>query len=154
MGMGFSSAIGSFVIGFSPIGGGETIPPYTLKPGLRTYGRVKDELGNVTWTEVTTDDNGFNDYVYVTALAQECQLNLNESPFWSDRGIPARPSIVQQIAPDYYMLLMQARYSPYFLNISIVRVPGATDPTGRPAPTYRVNITTHYGVTTELEVPT
>ncbi len=119
---------------------------------MRIYGRVYNELGVSRWVEVQTDANGFNDYVYVTALIQELKLNLGESPFWGDRGIPAKPSVVQQVAPDYYTFLMQQRYAPYFLNLIIVKVPGL-DAKARPTPVYRINITTHQGVQIETEVP-
>ena len=119
---------------------------------MRTYGRVTDEYGNKTWVEIQTDVNGFNDYVYLTALIQELKLNLGESPFWGDRGIPAKSSVVQQVAPDYYTMLMQQRYSKYFLNLIIVKtppLPGYPETT----PTYRINVTTHQGVQEELYVP-
>ena len=121
---------------------------------MRVYGRTYDEFGNQTWVEIDTDVNGFNDYVYVTALCQELKLNLGESPFYGDRGIPAKPSVVQQVAPDYYTMLMQQRYAPRFLNLTISKVPNSTDAKGRPVPTYRLNITTHYGVQIEAVVPT
>jgi hypothetical protein len=124
---------------------------------LRVYGRVYDELGNATWVEITTDPNGLNDYVYVTALIQCLKLNLNESPFWGNWGIPAKPSVVQQVAPDYYTMIMQERFAPYFMSLIISRVsPDPADPQykRRTAPTYRVNIITHYGVQIEQEVPT
>ena len=120
---------------------------------MRTYGRVYSAPNVYTWTEVQTDANGLNDYVYTTGFVQECKLNLGESPFWANRGIPAVPSLIQQVAPDYYMTLMQQRYAPFFLNITIVRVPGGEDSKGKPAPFYRTNITTHYGVQIELNVP-
>ena len=121
---------------------------------MRTYGRAA--LNNLypdqlTWIEVITDAAGFNDYVYCTALVQELRLNLGESPFWGDRGIPAKPSVVQQVAPDYYTFLMQSRYAPYFLNLVIVRVP---EPITSPTPVYRINITTHQGVQLEEVIPT
>ena len=120
---------------------------------MRVYGRVTDELGNQTWQVVTTDANGFNDAVYVTALVQELKLNLGESPFWANRGIPAKSSVVQQVAPDYYTMIMQQRYAPYFMNISIAKVPNQYDNQRRPVPTYRINITSHYGIVKMLDVP-
>ena len=65
---------------------------------MRVYGRTTNEQGQTSWREVDTDANGFNDFVYLTALVQELKLNLGESPFWADRGIPAKPSVVQQVA--------------------------------------------------------
>jgi hypothetical protein len=120
---------------------------------MRVYGRTYDENGNPSWAVVQTDANGLNDYVYLTALIQELKLNLNESPFWGNRGIPAGPSVVTQVAPDYYTLLMQQRYAPYFLNIMISKQTRVTDAKGRPVPAYRINVTTHLGVQIETEVP-
>lgn len=123
-------------------------------PGaMRTYGRVFSTPTTYTWQEVQTDPSGANDYVYLTGLIQELKLNLGESPFWGNRGIPAGPSVVQQVAPDYYVMLMQQRYAPQFLNLTIVKVPGGVDSRGKPAPTYRINATTHYGVQIEAHVP-
>ena len=142
--------IGSFIIGETPIG----VLPSSLSnvpaPQMRVYGRTTDEFGNREWVVVTTDINGFNDYVYLTALAQEIQLNLGESPFYGNRGIPAEPSIVSQVAPDYYSSRLQQLYAPYFMNIMVYRVPGPNplglDPTGTGAPVYRVQVITHQGV--------
>ena len=116
---------------------------------MRVYGRTTDVNGNKTWVEVETDANGLNDYVYITALAQELQLNLGESPFWGDRGIPAHPSVVQQVAPDYYTMLVQKRYAPFFTSLVISKIPESPGVD----PTYRVNVTTQYGVSAELHVP-
>lgn len=134
---------------------------------MRVFGRVYDELGNPTWVEVSTDQNGLNDYVYATALIQELKLNWNESPFYGNRGIPARESVINQVAPDYPSIIMQQRYAPYFLSILIRRVPPGTPNVGQSfsrqpfaiarndnAPTYQINITTHFGVQIELEIPT
>jgi hypothetical protein len=136
--------------GFSP-------PAPVPGAALRTYARVLQPDGvTLQWVEVTTDVNGFNDWVYVTAIIQEIKLNLGESPFWGNRGIPAFPSVVQQIAPDYYMTLIQQRYAPFFLNLTIARIlPNPNDrldEVARPAPTYQINITTHSGVQRAITV--
>jgi hypothetical protein len=144
------SDIGGFVIGESPIG---VTLPTTPQAGMRTYGRVFTSPTQYFWQEVQTDPSGANDYVFLTGLIQELKLNLGESPFWGNRGIPAGPSVIQQVAPDYYVMLFQQRYAPQFLNLTIVRVPGGVDSNGKPAPTYRINATTHYGVQLEAEVP-
>lgn len=124
---------------------------------MRTYGRVANPNSGspdpVKWVEVQTAPNGLNDYVYVTALIQELKLNLGESPFWGDRGIPAKPSVVTQVAPDYYTMLMQQRYAPYFLAITIVREPNKYAGRGMYRPEYRINITTHYGVQLNFSIP-
>lgn len=117
---------------------------------MRVYGR--SEVGS--WVVVETDANGLNDYVYATALIQELKLNLGESPFWGNRGIPAHPSVVQQIAPDYYTMLIQQRYAQFFLNLIITKLTDAVDNRGRSVPTYRVNITTHQGVQLQRDIPT
>lgn len=120
---------------------------------MRVYGRVYDIFGNPTWIVVETLPNGLNDYVYITALIQDLKLNLGESPFFGNDGIPAANSVIQQIAPDYYSALVQLKYSQFFMALSIVRDPNGLDRDGKPAPFYRVNITTHYGVTEEIQVP-
>jgi hypothetical protein len=123
---------------------------------MRTYGRVAASLADpepTKWVEVQTEPSGLNDYVYVTALVQELKLNLGESPFWGDRGIPAKPSVVTQVAPDYYTMLMQQRYAPYFLALTIVRGVDKYAGRGMYRPEYRIDITTHYGVQLNLSIP-
>ena len=119
---------------------------------MRVYGRTYDEYGHATWAVVQTDANGFNDYVYLTALIQEIKLNLGESPFHGNRGIPALPSVVQQVAPDYYTMRFQQYYAGQFMSLIISKTTGS-DSLGNPAPAYRINVTTHYGVSEELTVP-
>jgi hypothetical protein len=130
--------------------------PIVPIPQMRVFGRTTDEFGNRKWVVVTTDANGFNDYVYLTALAQEIQLNLNESPFYGNRGIPAEPSVVSQVAPDYYSSRLQLLYSPFFMNIMVYRVPGlhplGLDPKNTGAPVYKVQVVTHQGVTAQYTV--
>lgn len=120
---------------------------------MRTYGRVTpDPLYPYTrkWVEVTTDEYGYNDNVYLTTLVQVIKLNLGESPFYSNWGIPAHPSVVTQIAPDYYMTLTQQRFAAYFLLLIISKENGF-DEDGIPAPLYRVNVITQYGA--QLDFP-
>jgi hypothetical protein len=121
---------------------------------MRTYGRTQDVLtGKKTWITIETDPNGFNDMVMLTTLAQCIKLNLGESPFWADWGIPAYTSIVTQIAPDLYMALMQQRFAPYFMALLLQKMSDVVDDSGRPAPYYAITVITNYGATLERTVP-
>ena len=87
---------------------------------MRTYGRVaKNPLypTQLTWVEVDTDSAGFNDLVYLTTLAQVLKLNLNESPFFSNFGIPAQQSLITQVYPDYYVSFIQQQFAQYFTSL-------------------------------------
>lgn len=113
---------------------------------MRTYGRLQDPTTkNWYWTTVTTDTNGFDDYVWILTLAQCCLLILGESPFWGDWGIPAQQSVVQQVFPDYYIFLMQQRFAPHFAALTIAKIPNST-------PTYKFNVTTNTGVVGQYTV--
>lgn len=101
---------------------------------MRVYGRVYAEDGSYTWQVVKTTPAGGNEAVYLTALVQCLKLNLNESPFYASSGIPAQPSIVQQLFPDYYVSLTQQRYAPYFANLTVSKLPVST-------PTYDISAT-------------
>lgn len=106
---------------------------------MRTYGRTYDELGNATWVEVDTDAAGFNDNVYLTTLAQVLKLNLGESPFFANYGIPQVQTIVTQVFPDYYVMQTQSQFAPLFASLVIQRVSGTT------APVYNIAATSHRG---------
>ncbi len=127
---------------------------------MRTYGRVTDLFGRRRWVQVDTDDRGFNDLVYLVTLAQVLQLNLNESPFYADYGIPAHESVVTQVFPDFYVMRTQQRFSQFFGSLIITRVPGrAEDKFHAPGPSYRVDCVTHAGaalpsITIPTSVPT
>jgi hypothetical protein len=114
---------------------------------MRTFGRVTNADGSRTWVEVTTDANGSNDMVYVTALCQTILLNLNESPFYANYGIPAKPAVVEQVAPDYYVVQTQRQYASYFANLSVAK-------TSSNPPAYAVSVTTHQGVKLNANVAT
>ena len=116
---------------------------------MRTYGRTTDEFGKKTWVVVTTDANGFNDNVYLTTLAQVLKLNLGESPFFGNYGIPAHPSVVQQVFPDYYVTQTQTQFAPYFASLVITRIQGSNPPV------YKVQAVSHTGaILPPIEVPT
>ena len=118
---------------------------------MRVWGRVYSvpatDPPTWTWIEVTTDPNGFNDMVYLTALIQELKLGLGESPFYGSYGIPGAQSVITQVAPDYYVMLTQQRYAPYFASLVITKRPNTvTNLKQSPVPTYDVSVITHQGV--------
>lgn len=105
---------------------------------LRAWGRVFNEDGTYVWTAVTTDNNGMNDRVYFTQLLQVLQLNLNESPFFGNYGIPALRSIQHQVLPDYFVAMVQQQFKPFFASLTITR-------TSANPPTYSVKAITNSG---------
>ena len=109
-------------------------------------------LPQTKWIEVDTTPDGFDDYVYATTLIQVFKLNLGESPFYANYGIPAKPSVVSQIAPDFYAMQTQQQFAQYFASLTVARAPA---PTGYPqdTPTYNVEITTHQGLKLSASVP-
>lgn len=116
---------------------------------LRTWGRVGQENGiGGSWTEVTTDTDGYNDAVYLTTVIQVLRLSLGESPFFANYGIPAQQSVVTQVFPDFYVAQTQQQFAPYFASIMLSRLQGA------PNPIYRGNIVAHNGAILQIQVPT
>lgn len=113
----------------------------------RTWGRVTDIYGNKTWQVVTTDTSGFDDYVWVTTLIQCLKLNLGESPFFANYGIPARHSVVTQIAPDYYVQRTQQQFARHFANLMVAKSPHHTNPT------YNINLVTSFGSKIATSIP-
>ena len=113
---------------------------------MRTYGRVYNPDGTWTWTKVETDAQGNNDYVWITTLIQCLQLVLGESPFYSNYGIPAEQSVLQQVPPDVYVTATQQRFAGHFASLIIYKV-------NDPNPHYRVNILTNAGVQVAVSIP-
>jgi hypothetical protein len=121
---------------------------------MRIYGRTQDVLsGKKKWWVVTTDQGGYNDSVYLTDLAQVLKLNLGESPFFADYGIPAHESIMTQVFPDFYIARTQQQFAGYFASLIVTALPVqqgsadsfATQQEGAPAPRYYINVLTNYG---------
>lgn len=113
---------------------------------MRTYGRVTNPDGSKTWVTVETDSTGSNDYIWITTLCQTLLLNLGESPFYANYGIPAKPSVVQQVAPDYYVARTQQQFAQHFASLVVARTPA-------PEPTYKVNVTTNQGTRVAVSIP-
>ena len=113
---------------------------------MRTWGRVTNADGSKSWVEITTDANGHNDYVWLTTLCQTLLLNLGESPFHSNYGIPAQPSVIQQIIHNYYVSVTQQQFAQYFSSLQISL-------TNTLPPTYQVDVTTTQGVTYQEYLP-
>jgi hypothetical protein len=117
---------------------------------MRIYGRITNPDGSKTWVTVQTDPaTGSNSWVYLTALCQAFLLNLGESPFYANFGLPAQQSVIQQIAPDFYVQRTQQQFAQYFASLII-----AKDPT-QAVPTYNVNVTMLDGTpaSVTLQVP-
>ena len=123
---------------------------------MRTFGRIIPDIlfpDVKKWVEVDTDAGGFNDMVWLTTLIQVIKLNLGESPFFSNYGIPAHQSVVTQIAPDLYMTNIQQQFAPHFLSLIISKQPDAPDVDGVPSPSYLVSVITTYGAILTVVVP-
>lgn len=114
---------------------------------MRTYGRTTNPDGSKTWQVVQTDANGFNDAVWITTLCQVLLLNLNESPFYANYGLPDQQAIIQQVAPDFYVARTQQLFAKYFASLIIARDPAANEPT------YNVSVLTNQGAKVIVSVP-
>lgn len=122
---------------------------------MRTYGRVRDPktgefvpdpITGMLWRVVQTDDSGFNTDVFLTTLCQVLLLNLGESPFFANYGLPAQPTVVSQVQPDFYVSRTQSQFAQYFAALLVTKQ--QSDP-----PTYLINVTTTQGSKAVVEVP-
>jgi len=120
---------------------------------MRTYGRITNKDGSRTWVVVETAPDGDNSAVYLTALAQTLQLNLNESPFYGSWGLPAIPAARSGIPPDYNMMLTQRRYAAYFASLLVARANSGPYSNRKP-PVYSITATTKQGSVLTGEFPT
>lgn len=115
---------------------------------MRTWGRVPDGSGGLKWIEIATGANGSNEEVYLTALCQVLKLNLLESPFYANYGIPQYPTVITQVFPDYYVMQIQQQYAQFFATLSISPVPNSS------APAYNIRAVTKFGTTLSAEIAT
>lgn len=119
---------------------------------MRVYGRVYNADGTYTWQTITTDQNGNNDAVYLTALLQCLKMGLGESPMYSTYGIPARQAVATQVPPDYYTNLVVSKFQPYFAMLSVTAI-DATDGNGVKIPAYLISAVSHSGAVISMKVP-
>lgn len=119
---------------------------------MRVYGRIPNPAyrNGMQWVVVETDENGFNDEVYLTAMCQMILLNYGESPFYANRGIPAQQAVLQQVAPDLAVAAIQQYFAPFFASVRISR--GETPVDGVPQPTYFISVTTNQGFVLTMSV--
>jgi hypothetical protein len=95
---------------------------------MRVWGRTYNADGTYQWVAVVTDANGDSSNCYLTALCQAIKLNLGESPFYANTGIPQYQTVITQTFPDYYAQQLQQQYAQYFASLTIVRVAGSFPP--------------------------
>lgn len=91
-------------------------PSGTVQSSTMDYGTYK-------WVVIETDADGYSDYVYITALVQCLRLVLQESPFYSQFGIPQAIDVHQQLQPDYYVNYIQSYFSQFFASLIISKRP-------------------------------
>ena len=120
---------------------------------MRTWARVfpgPADSFDPYWIEISTiAATGDNSQVWFTTLCQTLLLNLGESPFYANAGIPAQQSVVQQVFPDYYVMLVQQQFAPYFASLIISRLPISQD---NQNPTYQVTAVAKTGATISATV--
>ena len=104
---------------------------------MRVWGRIVNPDLSYTWTEVTTDANGYNDEVMLTAFCQVLQLQPNESPFYSQYGVPSIQAVQSQLYPTANVYYMQQLYSPNFVALSVTPTT-LTENNGAVTPVYNV----------------
>lgn len=109
---------------------------------MRIWGRTTSGQ----WVAVTTDANGFNDYVYIVDLIQNLRLTLGESPMYANNGIPAQQSVLTQVFPDYNTYATQRYFSQFFPSVSIQKV-------NSPTPTYDINVVRNNGSVFTASIP-
>jgi hypothetical protein len=115
---------------------------------MRTWGRTYNEDGTYQWVEITTDENGFSDNCWLTTLVQALKLNLGESPFYANLGIPQYQTIMTQVMPSYYVSNIQQYFAPKFASLAIIQVPGQYPPV------YNVTAVCHSGAVINQTIAT
>jgi hypothetical protein len=116
---------------------------------MRTYGRVHKPDGTKgPWQIVLTDANGMNDHVMLTTLAQVLRLNLGESPFYANYGIPARASVMAMIHPDYNVAFTQQAFADQFASLTISKRVIEDN-----SPIYDIYVLTKVGVKLNVAIP-
>lgn len=95
---------------------------------MRIWTRQHQPDGTRRWVAVDRNQ------ATIAWLQNALLLQLGESPFWADWGIPVNKTLVSRIWPDYYMTLTQERFADYFASLTITQDPNPADDN----PTYRI----------------
>lgn len=95
---------------------------------MRVWTRQHQPDGTRRW--IAVDGN----QAQIAWLQNALLLQLGESPFWADWGIPVTRTLVSQIWPDYYVNMTQQRFVDSFSSLQITRDPADNDDN----PTYRI----------------
>jgi len=117
---------------------------YHLTYSIRQVGAnyfVDTSLSQVdgqVWVKVETTPAAGDTYVWLTTLVQNLKLSPGESPFFANNGIPAQPTIITQIFPDFYVAQIQQQFAPFFATLGVSKQ-------NIPDPSYRLNIITKNG---------
>ncbi|WP_077395442.1 hypothetical protein [Bombella intestini] len=85
---------------------------------MRVWTRVHQPDGRRVWKAVTGDQGN------IAWLQNALLLQLGESPFWADWGIPVQQTLVSRVWPDYYLNLTQRRFRDIFPSLQITRKDG------------------------------
>lgn len=126
---------------------------------MRAWGRVRDPdtgafipdpVTGMLWRMVETDPiTGDNSAVYLTNLCQVFLLNLNESPFYANYGLPAQQTIMTQVNPNFYVARTQSQFSQFFAALLVSNPPANANE----APVYKISVTTFNGARIIVNVP-
>jgi hypothetical protein len=122
---------------------------------MRSFGRTPpDENGKQVWVEIDPDpQTGATDLIYFATLAQTLRLNLGESPFYANYGLPAQQAVQTQIPPDFYIARTQGQFSQYFASLIVAKSPVPIPAPNPPRPTYNIKAMTHAGVVLSSAIP-
>lgn len=88
---------------------------------MRVWTRQHQPDGTQQWKSVD------NKQASIAWLQNALLLQLGESHFWADWGLPVTQNIVTQIWPDYYVNLTQNRFSDYFASLRITHDSTSTE---------------------------
>ncbi|MXV44309.1 hypothetical protein GS501_04520 [Saccharibacter sp. 17.LH.SD] len=94
---------------------------------MRVWTRQHQPDGSRHWVAVDGDQ------AIIAWLQNALLLQLGESPFWVDWGIPITQTLLTQVWPDYYTTMTQQRFAGYFASLTIIREPQSDNPA------YRIN---------------
>ena len=113
----------------------------------RIWGRTKNEDGTYNWVKVETPTYSDFDYGYVVNLIQVLKLQLGESPFYANYGIPAQKSVITQIFPDFFVTQTQIQFAPYFSSLLVSKDQNSQ------TPIYNISVTLLNGTKFQRQIP-